>query len=118
MSYSTDCAYHDVDCLVAPFPPFWINSGSCSVNRFLEGQGLFVLGQHIVEDVEEEVNMVLLENKRRTEPDRSISTPTQKDTFVSGLEQDAVACLIITDINGAEGPLSSRSAQYAGVLSL
>lgn len=86
--------------------------------RFLPGQDLFVLGQHIVEDVEEDVNVVLLENQRWTETDRMLATPSQEDTFVSGLVQDAVACCIITDINGTEGPLSSSSAQYAGVLSL
>lgn len=39
-------------------------------------------------------------------------------TFVPGLEKDAVACCIITDINRTEGSLSSSSAQHARVLSL
>lgn len=39
-------------------------------------------------------------------------------TFVSGLDEDAVACRIIADIDGTEGSLSSSSAQDARVLSL
>lgn len=38
------------------------------------------LGQHIIKDVEEKVNVVFLENQRWSKPDWSISTSTQKDT--------------------------------------
>lgn len=47
---------------------------------FLEDGELFVLCQHITEDVEEDVNMVLLENQRWTETDWAITTPSQKNT--------------------------------------
>ena len=61
-------------------PPLWIHSGSCSVIRFLQDQNLFVLGQNVIEDVEEDVNVVLLENQRWTETDGSVPTSSQKDT--------------------------------------
>lgn len=47
---------------------------------FLLGQDLFELGQHVVEDVEEDVDVVLLEHQRGTETDRSIPTASQEDT--------------------------------------
>lgn len=40
-----------------------------------------MLGQYIIEDVEEDVNVVLLENQSRTETDRSIPTASQEDTY-------------------------------------
>lgn len=39
-------------------------------------------------------------------------------TSVSCLEEDVVACGVITDVDGTEGPLPSGAAQYARVLSL
>lgn len=77
-----------------------------------------MLRQHIIKNIEEEVHMILLENQCWAESDWSIPTAPEEDAFVSGLEQDPVTCGIITGINGTEGPLSSGSTQYAGVLSL
>ncbi len=67
-------------CLEVPFLRSGLTQAHVVSVRFLEGQGLFELGQNITEDVEEEVNVVFLENQRRTETDRSIPTPTQKHT--------------------------------------
>lgn len=94
------------------------NSGLAGQSRSPRAQGLLVLGQHVVEDVEEDMHMVLLENQRWTETDGSVPTPSQEDTFVSGFEQEAVASGVVTDIDGAEGPLPPSAAQYARVSSL
>lgn len=40
-----------------------------------------MLGQYVIEDVEEDVNVVLLENQSRAETDRSIPTASQEDTY-------------------------------------
>ncbi len=75
-----DCAYHDMDCLEFPS----LHSGSTQAHvvsvRFLQGLDLFELSQHVIQDVEEDVDMVLLENQRWTETDRSIPTPSKEDT--------------------------------------
>lgn len=53
---------------------FWINSLLKYLFLSLE------FGQHIIEDVEEKVNMVFLKNQRWSEANWSIPTSTQKDT--------------------------------------
>lgn len=44
---------------------------------------LFVLSQHVVEDVEEEVDVVLLEDQCRPEPNGLVTTSTQDDPCAS-----------------------------------
>lgn len=65
------------------FPSLHSGPGQARVvsDRFLEGWGLFELGQHITENIEEDVNMVLLKNQRRAETDWSIPAPSQDDTY-------------------------------------
>lgn len=67
MSYCMDCSYHDMDSLEFPSLHSELTQAQLVSVRFLRDQDLFVQGQHVTEDVEEDVNMVLLENQRRTE---------------------------------------------------
>lgn len=67
---------------LSSFPSYYSGLAEAQVSvRFHRGWDLFVLGQHVIEDVEEDVNVVLLENQSRTETDRPIPTASQEDTY-------------------------------------
>lgn len=65
MSYHVDCAY--CDCLEFPSLLSGLTQAHVVSVRVLQGHDLFVLCQHVIQDVEEDVNMVLLENQGWTE---------------------------------------------------